>query len=159
MIILNYPGFINKPYNLLKRERRAKIEWSAVTQINLQLYVCCPFRRISDDVLITNKRLILDFLLLLPSYYCNTSTLSWLWPPLFFSLQSSPRFTAAQVFSIDKCGGIFLHFVFPSTLRLSHGPSSSEISFQDSFCFFCCRTSLVYAQPAYTLPRQCLYTV
>jgi len=47
------------------------------------------FRRISVDAVITNKLLILGFLLLHLSYYCRSSTLSWPWPPLYFSSSHS----------------------------------------------------------------------
>jgi len=117
------------------------------------------FRHISVDAIITNKLLILDFLSLLPSYYCGRSTISRPWPPLSPPLQSFLRLTVAQVFRIEERGGIFPHFVFPSILRFSHGPSSSETSFQNSFCYFVVEHPWNMPSPLYNVNVHIRYQV
>lgn len=80
------------------------------------------FRNISVDALITNQLLILGFLLLLPSYYCSSSTLSWPWPPLFFPSSHSYVLPLHKIFVLRSvvasfCNSSFhLFFGFPTDL-------------------------------------------
>jgi len=62
-------------------------------------------------------------------------------PPI---IPMSCRF--ARVFLTEQFDGIFLHFVFPSNLSPSNGPSSSKPFFQNLFLGFFCRT-LLHTQP------------
>ena len=87
------------------------------------------FRRISFDALITNKLFILGFLLLFPSYYCSSSTLSWPWPPLFFSSSHSyvlplHKFFLLRIVMASFCTSSFHLFIgFPTGLLLPRLPS------------------------------------
>lgn len=117
------------------------------------------------SALFRNKFLILGFLLLLPSYYFSRSTLSWPWLSLFFFSLIIPT---SYLCTGSSYWEVWWHL---STLRHSIFSSAFPRAFffrdflPEFVVLFCCRTSLVYAQPALkferacTLPSQCLYTV